>query len=299
MPEPVAPDLAAEFEQLQKDAAEIDAAANAEVEVPEPPKEAAKKAPAKQPEKEEPKEPETEESQPTLDEEEPGDEEEPVVSKDQERKQKENERYDRSWKRLEAEKAEVRKLKRELEEAQKVFKKKADPAETFKDEKGYSAQQYDEYAEQCEGREDFRSAMMARQRAQEVRGQAMQNMFAERWRETQDDVMAEHEDMQNMLSPLFREVDGLIRNDAIFRSVPEGMRYAVEFAKAKLSSKQLQALQADNDKLNKEITRLNGLLGINGGGTHRSSKPKTFNDMSSEEQFKHLLDQAAELDRAG
>jgi hypothetical protein len=298
MPETVPPDLAAEFEQLQKDAAEIDAAANAEVDVPEAPKEVVKKAPKQQPEKEELKEPETEESQ-TPDEEEPGDEEELAASKDQERKQKDNERYDRSWKRLEAEKAEVRKIRRELEEAQKVFKKKADPAETYKDEKGYTAQQYDEYAEQCEGRDDFRSAMMARQRAQEVRTQAMQNMFAERWRETQDDVMSEEEEMQNMLSPLFREVDGLIRNDAIFRSVPEGMRYAVEFAKAKLASKQLQTLQADNEKLNKEITRLNGLLGINGGGTHRTTKPKTFNDMSSEEQFKHLLDQAAELDRAG
>jgi hypothetical protein len=313
MPEAIEAELAKEFAALTKQAAEIDAAA-AGAEIPEPeaePKAAQKPQKIEKPkveaksaqkpieegepvESEEQKEPEVEEPEEVHDE---SGEAEPATSKEDERTRKDNERFDRSWKRLETEKSEVRKLRRELEEAKKVYEKQADPIEKFKDEEGHTASQWEAYATQCEQNDDYRSAYMAKQQANKVRAQAMQNHFAERWRETHEDVVAEEEDMQNMLSPLFREVDGLIRNDTIFRAVPEGMRYAVEFAKARLQGKQVAELQAQNQTLNKEITRLNGLLGINGGGTHRSTKPKSFNDMTSEEQFAHLLDQAKELDQ--
>jgi hypothetical protein len=296
MPEPVNEDLA-EFARLQQQAEDIDAGKSIR------PLEAGKPTEPvvvekKQISPEEPEEPEVTELEEEFEEtEEPG-EKEPAISKEE----KDAQRYDRNWKKFQEEKKQLYSRLERLERREKeISAREAEvqrhaPAETYKDENGYTASQWETYAQQCRERGDIESATSAKEQAQKVRLRALQEQFARDYRDDREDVISATEDLQNHLSPLAREVDKLIRSEQIWTSDPKGFRYAVEYARGRLNSNKIAELTAEKEKLTQEIARLSGLLGVNGGGTHRSVKAKSFNEMSDEEQFQHLLKQAEELE---
>jgi hypothetical protein len=299
MPEPVNEDLA-EFARLQQQAEDIDAGKSITQLAAGKPTEPVV-VEKKQILPEEPEEPNVtelkEEDEEFEETEEPGDKE-PAISKEE----KDAQRYDRNWKKFQEEKQQLYSRLERLERREKeIAAREAEvqrhaPTESYKDEQGYTATQYEHYAQQCDEKEDYRSAAMARKRAEEVRLKAMQEQFARDYRDDREDVINATEDLQNHLSPLAREVDKLIRSERIWTADPKGFRYAVEYARGRLNSNKIAELTAEKEKLTQEVTRLNGLLGVNGGGTHRSTKAKKFDDMSDEEQFQHLLKQAEELE---
>ncbi len=75
-----------------------------------------------------------------------------------------------------------------------------------------------------------------------------------------------------------------------------GFGFAAEVAQLRLKAGAASVLEQENKKLKAENDRLNGLTGMDGGGPTSPINPRTFEQMSSEEQTNYLNRQAARID---
>ena len=78
----------------------------------------------------------------------------------------------------------------------------------------------------------------------------------------------------------------------VYRQHPRGIVAAYHRAKLVLTESDLAAERNKNQKLEKELQRLNGLLGIGGGGSGRSGRgfeTRDFAKLSTKEMRQHLL----------
>jgi hypothetical protein len=217
---------------------------------------------------------------------------------EQKRKRKDAERFDRNWQDFQREKTEIREeLKKAREELAELRSQPATPS--HKDERGYTAEDYESYAEKAEEDGDIKTAKFARQEAQTLRQKGAYAEFMAGWHKTQAEMTKENPDLTNMETPLAKEVVKLLDEpQSIFKTRPDGLKYAVQFAKAQLSTGSIPALHGEIKKLKQELTRLNGLSSVPGDKPHRMSgmRPKSFDSMDAKDQLEVLRRQARELD---
>ena len=307
----------AEFEAFQKMAADADAKAlsgDANIDlanylgpsqantVPDTAKET-KVSPLEVPEqtdstKSEPERAETETVEESEEEEIEETEEESDETPEQKRKRKDAERFDRNWQDFQREKTEIRdELRKAREELAELRKQPTGPSN--KDERGYTAEDYDSYADKAEEDGDIKTAKVARKEADLLRQKTAYAQFLDGWQKTQAEMIKENPDLTNMETPLAKEVTKLLdAPQSIFKSRPDGLKYAVEFAKAQLSTGSIPALQGEIKKLKQELTRLNELSSVPGDKPHRMSglKPRSFDSMDAKDQLETLRRSARELD---
>ena len=217
---------------------------------------------------------------------------------DQKRKRKEAERFDRNWQEFQREKQESREEMRRLrEELADLRQKPSGPSQ--KDERGYSAEDYDHYAEKAEEDGDIKTAKVARKEAEILRQKSAYAEFVAGWQKTQGELVKENPDLTNLESPLAKEVTKLLDEpQSIFKMRPDGLKYAVSYAKANLDTGSIPALKGEIKKLKQELTRLNELSSVPGDKPHRMSgmKPRSFDTMDSKDQHETLQRSAKELD---
>ena len=308
----------AEFEAFSKMAAEADQkglAGDANIDlanylepsrakaVPEPAAKETEVSPVEVPgeakTKTEPERAETETVEETSEgEEEEGEEEYQDETPAEKRKRKDAERFDRNWEEFQREKTEIREeLRRARDEIAELRQQPRTAAE--KDERGYTAEQYEQYAEKAAEDGDVKAYKVAMQEAQILRQKEAYGIFISQWQKTQAELAKENPDLNNLETPLAKEVMRLLSEpDSIFKKRPDGLKFAVSLAKSQLSTGSIPALQGEIKKLKQELTRLNELSSVPGDKPHRMSgvRPQSFEKMDSKDQLEYLRRQAHDLD---
>lgn len=213
---------------------------------------------------------------------------------------KEQERRDRSWQKLEEEKAQLRKEREELEAARQKTDKAAQP----RDDTGYSADDYDGAAKQFDAAGETEMAAKARAKAQELRqsaqtrqSEAQVNDFRQKWTETVNKVLDEKPELKDMNTPLAKKVQEALKANPHFSATPDGFRRLVEHVELQDKAASVPGLQAEVEKLTKEIDRLNKALSVGGSGPAQRPGVKSFDDMTAVEREAELTRMAEEADR--
>jgi hypothetical protein len=239
---------------------------------------------------------------------------------------KDGERLDKSWKALDAEKAEFRAQKQQLEtqiqnltaEVAQLRTKPASPAGPAKDEHGIDAETYDGLAKKYEEEGDTRLAKLAREKAEELRkkpvaqqpaatapaGDSWKNPeFQAKWNAEAAQIVKDEPDLANPEHPVFKAVNALVNNSPwapLLRSQPNGIRAAVEVAKLQQAAAQVEPLRKDLDAAKAEIERLTKLVQPGGsppGGPAPAAKKIT--DMAPDEAEAAVLAAARAADANG
>jgi hypothetical protein len=188
-------------------------------------------------------------------------------------------------------------LRRMREELAELRAKPSTPSQ--KDERGYSAEDYEAYAEKAEEDGDIKTAKVARKEAEILRQKNAYAEFVAGWQKTQGELVKEYPDLTNLESPLAKEVVKLLDEpQSIFKTRPDGLKYAVTYAQANLDTGSIPALKGEIKKLKQELTRLNELSSVSGDKPHRMSgvRPTPFERMDAKDQLESLRRQARELD---
>lgn len=188
-------------------------------------------------------------------------------------------------------------LRRMREELAELRTKPSTPSP--KDERGYSAEDYESYATKAEEDGDIKTARFARKEAEILRQKNAYAEFVAGWQKTQGELVKEYPDLTNLESPLAKEVTKLLDEvNSIFKTRPDGLKYAVNYAKANLDTGSIPALKGEIKKLKQELTRLSELNSVPGDKPHRMSgvRPTPFDRMESKDQLESLRRQARELD---
>lgn len=216
---------------------------------------------------------------------------------------KEQERQDRSWKKLEEEKAALRAEKEAIEAAKKEVETVKVKVKAFRDEHGYTAEDYDSFAKNAEdvdlAERARNKAVELRKKEEETKANSSRDEFVAEWNKSLAEVLEEHPDLKDETSDMGKELKKVLAERKVFSFAPDGIKHAVEFVKLQRQSGLVSGLETENATLKKEIERLNKLTGISGSGPTQRPSSKSFDDMTSTEQAAHLKRQAEEFDKGG
>lgn len=218
-----------------------------------------------------------------------------------ERKKKEDERYDRNWKKFAEEKALLR------EEREKV---KSDLAELeelralrLTSESNSQASEYESLAKDFESEGNAEAARLARVKATEARKQASDRVYEEKskrfaaeWRGNYEKLAEQNPELYDETSDLYKSVDALVRAEPMLRSMPDGINKAFAFVKNSISASSVDKLKADIAERDARIAELTKKTSLGGSNPVGIQGEKSFGTMSHKEQRAHLLAMAKEAD---
>jgi hypothetical protein len=285
------------------------------VEQPETPETPAPEAPEEPQAEPRPTEPEQPEEQPELPETQPVAAEQrprdPVTGKfqksetDYTRAQKEQERKDRSWQALQAEKEQFRQYATQWEEQQRMAQLEAtrQQYQPLKKE-GLTAQEYYEGAQRFEQEGDHENALKAYKvasemgRAEQQRYAQMQEMEAEyQWRLGMQEVGKVFPDIWNPNHPIVPHLERIISENPWIYRVPQGFQRAAEVAHMLSRMSEIKELQEENERLraNLEKFQRKGQPAKGGYAAPRTGE-KEFDEMNLDEMEAHLKGLTAEAD---
>lgn len=240
--------------------------------------------------------------------------------------QKEAERRDRSWKALEAEKAEIRakqaeyaKMQQELAELRQRVTQPPAPAKPAVDENGIDATTYDRLAKQYaeEGNESM--AAMARKQAASLRSKEAaapgaaapaaaeatpphtRPEFQAKWREHTAALVQAEPDLAKPDHPVVQAANALLADKAwgrFFLAHPDGITAAVQVAKLQQQAAQAIAASKELATARQEIARLTKLTSPR--GSHPASAiPADRNPADLSDADVHALAAAADRGELG
>lgn len=288
---------------MRADAGEIDP----EVPVAEPAAESptAESDKSKKPEEKEKEKSGTEPKEKTEQKDDPekGPETKPTDDSKYAKARKEQERQDRSWKKLEEEKAALKTEREKLEEERKQTLGEKSKVKIHRDAQGYSADDYEAFSKTTE---DPELAERAKERAAQLRKEegetktnAAREDFEKGWNENLNKVLDQDPELKDETSEIGKALSGVLKDRLCFSMTPDGILHAYEFAKAQRQAGLVSGLQEENQKLKDEIDRLNKLTGLSGSGPTKKPIVKSLDEMSGEERGAELQRMAEEADRAG
>ena len=244
--------------------------------------------------------------------------------------QKERERQDRSWKKLEEDKCFLRsgldsiqaaKKAEELEEFAKnnstsplladLALEKARVLRaaihaqrdlTYRDSHGYSAEDYEAFAKNSEDADlaERAKAKAAALRKEEgdTKANASREEFTKGWQENLNKVLEADPDLKDENSEAGKALRAVLKDRPCFSTTPDGIKHAAEFAKLQRQSGLVSGLQQENQDLKTEIERLNKLTGITGSGPSKKPVTKSFDEMTTAEREAELTRMAKEADQS-
>lgn len=220
---------------------------------------------------------------------------------------REQARLAESWKRLEAEKAQVRSLQAELQKMKEEAERASDPLAPSKPEElRQFARKWED-----EGRDDLAKA--ARQQAEilekRIKDQAENQEkatreFRENWDANIRRVVSENPELEDRESNLGQKVQYILNNEdpevrRLIHSSPNGIIYAAQIAKMMEAAEASEALRSEVESLRKENTELRKKTSLSASGSQAPAKRKSFEEMSYQEQEEFLRRNANDADRFG
>jgi hypothetical protein len=221
------------------------------------------------------------------------------------RAQKEQERKDRSWQALQAEKERFRQLTSQWEEQQRMAQLEQTRRQNQPLKRdGLTAQEYYEGAKVFEREGDFENAYKAHQisqemfRAEQGRVQQMQGVEAEyQWRTQMQEAIRREPKIADPSSPISQHLERIISQNPWIYHIPNGFYRAAEVADMLTKMSSLSELQDENEKLRADLERYQRRSQpARGGYASPRQGEKDFDEMDLNEQEAHLKAMTAEAD---
>lgn len=227
--------------------------------------------------------------------------------------QREEERRDKSWKKLQQERAEFLREKAEFE-ASKLTQQQTQQNNPAVNPEAL-ARSYDDLATEFENAGDFDNADEARRRAETLRNGAVgrtsqqpqmsqaQNangannaQFMAAWSANVERAKNEFPEMQDETSDFGKNVTALLRapdTASYFSSRPDGAYVAAKLTQMKMAALRVPALEKENAALKEEIKKLRqGMSLPDSGASGRAGAAQSFDSMSLAQQEAFLRKQA-------
>lgn len=215
---------------------------------------------------------------------------------DKSRDEKSAERAAKTWEEINAEKAKLDQERAAFLSERAKFEAQAATVRDAADKAAASAEDYEKWAADwdAEGRNDL--ANTARMRARELRAQAVsakQRAEQARVATARDAVLREtvklFPDLTKPESPMFREMDAILKSRPVLMSYPEGIRDAAEFVHARLEATRVKDLEGELAKTKQALAEKEKLLQPSRGAPSAAPSGGDFESLPSEERRKRIL----------
>lgn len=236
---------------------------------------------------------------------------EPQQQKKESKFAKEEARKAKTWSEINAEKeaikAQKEALAREREEWQKTRQTtEASAINEFRDDKGFSAKDYDQAAKEFDADGDRELAQAARAKAEAVRKNAnehqvkvQQQQFQKSWEDAYERISEKEPWLKDQGSDLYKKTIGLLNQYKVLTTIPDGLAHAVELVKLNETAGRAQAIEAENKSLKEQLDKLTKKTALGKGlpAGQLKAEENDFAKMSLSEQRNRLMKAAQQFDR--
>lgn len=205
-----------------------------------------------------------------------------------------------AWNKINAEKEAIQREREEIVRLRQALPAERPPAapKPVTDEKGNTAQDYEDAAKAFAAEGDNDLATKARAKAQEMRQReqvpapteapAAQQRFESDWKADMEATIKANADLAKPDSEQAKGLQGLLREHPYLGQIPGGFSKAVQLLQLQAEAGKVKGLMEENSRHKAELDRLNKLTGIRGGGPSAPAKQKSFEDLSDAEQEAEL-----------
>ena len=220
-------------------------------------------------------------------------------------------RKTKTWEQINAEKEAIRAereaVKREREEWSKQ-REQSSVADTnsFRDEKGYTAEDYEAAAKEFDADGDSQLAKAARAKADGVRKsvsvkqqQVQQERFTKTWADNFNKLSEKETWLKDQSTPEYKRTVELLQRIPILTTLPNGLAHAVELMKLQDTAGRYQSVEAENKALKEQLNKLQQktAIGKSVPAGQLKTEEKDFSKLSQKEQRDALMRAAREYDR--
>ena len=220
-------------------------------------------------------------------------------------------RKTKTWEQINAEKEAIRAereaVKREREEWSKQ-REQSTVADTnsFRDEKGYTAEDYEAAAKEFDADGDSQLAKAARAKADGVRKtvsvkqqQVQQERFTKTWADNFNKLSEKEPWLKNQSAPEYKRTVELLQRIPILTTLPNGLAHAVELMKLQDTAGRFQSVEAENKSLKEQLNKLQQktAIGKSVPAGQLKTEEKDFSRLSMKEQRDALMRATREFDR--
>lgn len=223
----------------------------------------------------------------------------------------ENARKAKTWESINAEKealkAEREAIKREREEWTKSREQsQAQEVNSVRDDKGYTAEDYEAAAKEFDADGDTQLAKAARAKAEGVRKlageraqKAQSEQFQKAWADNFSRLSEKEAWLKDQNSDAYKRTVGLLQRFPLLTQVPDGLVHAVEIVKLQHSAERAGSLETENKSLKEQLEKLQQKTAIGKSipaGTLKAQE-NDFSKLSLKEQREALMRASREFDR--
>jgi hypothetical protein len=221
---------------------------------------------------------------------------------------KNEERKTSSWKHINAEKEEIKRQREELlKVAEELKGRQADlnDGKAYRDEKGFTAEDYDNAAKRLKEEGDDDLASDAKERAKEVRSEGeksqQQRQAKRHWdvfEGKRQELMQKHSELQKPDSELTQRANAILQQHPSMANAV-GLEKAVEIAQLQMKAAGAEQSETQVKELTNKLNKLEKKMSVSGGFTsEKVDGGRSFDDLSEKEQEAHLLKAAMNFDDA-
>jgi hypothetical protein len=220
-------------------------------------------------------------------------------------------RKTKTWEQINAEKEAIRAereaVRREREEWSKQ-REQSSVADTnsFRDEKGYTAEDYEAAAKEFDADGDSQLAKAARAKADGVRKsvsvkqqQVQQERFTKTWADNFNKLSEKETWLKDQSTPEYKRTVELLQRIPILTTLPNGLAHAVELMKLQDTAGRYQSVEAENKALKEQLNKLQQktAIGKSVPAGQLKTEEKDFSKLSQKEQRDALMRATREFDR--
>ena len=221
---------------------------------------------------------------------------------------KNEERKTSSWKQINAEKEEIKRQREELLKVSEELKGRQadlDDGKAYRDEKGFTAEDYENAAKRLTEEGDDDLASDAKERAKEVRTEAEKSQQEREvkkqmsaFESKRQELMQRHEDLRDVNSDLTKAANAILQQYPSMANA-DGLENAVKIAQLQMKAAGAEKSETQVKELTDKLNKLEKKMSVSGGFTsEKVDGGRSFDDLSEKEQEAHLLKAAMNFDDA-
>ena len=221
---------------------------------------------------------------------------------------KNEERKTSSWKHINAEKEEIKRQREELLKVAEELKGRQadlDDGKAYRDEKGFTAEDYENAAKRLTEEGDDDLASDAKERAKEVRTEADKSQQEREvkkqhgaFESKRQELMQKHEDLRDVNSELTKAANAILQQYPSMANA-DGLEHAVNIAQLQMKAAGAEKSETQVEELTNKLNKLEKKMSVSGGFTsEKVDGGRSFDDLSEKEQEAHLLKAAMNFDDA-
>ena len=227
------------------------------------------------------------------------------------RAKKTQDRANKTWREVNAEKAALKKEREELAAQRQALTEQQDKSLAEIQQKTatsrYSPEEYEAIAKEFEDEGDHSNAEAARKAADQARSavkeqdaKAQQAKFVSQWDANWKSQAKEHKDLNDQNSELFKMVGQLLERKPVLTQYPEGINDAVEGAVMYLQANRSASLEKQVSDLKKKVAEYEEKTQLNGSQPGSNIlQVESFDKLSTDKQRAELMRAMQQADDSG